>query len=302
MRRAWILVFGAVAAVGCQKVWGFEEFEEGNGALGGGGGTGATGTGATGGVSGSGGASGASGGVAGGGTGGSAGSACDFTGAPGDMAGVVLPSQKCILMDRSEVSTQDYLAFTAALTAQNIAPYQIPPCQWKAAPGDFAPGCGTDAGIDNALPMTCVDWCDARAYCLSESKVLCGDQVGDPDAWWETACAAGGNAYPYGQTYDPNICNGGENTAHGCVSGDCKLVASGTSPGCVTASGLQDLSGNAAEWVDNCNGYTDEQDQCDVRGGSVADTASGLACNTIATQKRDARNQFRGFRCCKTWP
>ena len=42
-RAAWVLGLGFIATVGCQKVWGFEDFEEGTGAAGAGGGGGATG-------------------------------------------------------------------------------------------------------------------------------------------------------------------------------------------------------------------------------------------------------------------
>ena len=42
-RAAWVLGLGFIATVGCQKVWGFEDFEEGPGAAGAGVGGGATG-------------------------------------------------------------------------------------------------------------------------------------------------------------------------------------------------------------------------------------------------------------------
>jgi formylglycine-generating enzyme required for sulfatase activity len=270
-------------------VLGFEDFESGSG--------GSAGSGAAGGVGGAGG-----GGVGGAsGSSGSAGSTpCTDPNAPAGMIGVRISSGNCIWIDPHEVTNDDYGQFIAQFS--DPAAFITTPCAFKSVKDDFEPGCATDGAVpvvDPGDPVTCVDWCDARAYCLYHGKVLCGDPATPNVSWWEDVCSDNDtHNYGYVGQYNKDTCNGGENVSHGCLGGPCELVAPGSSPGCVTVSGVYDMSGNAAEWTAECNGNTNENDTCKVRGGSVADGASALQCSTATAPQRGTRAQHRGFRCC----
>lgn len=291
MRAAWI---GALVgcALGCQAVLGFEDFESGSG-----GGAGAGASGGTGAAGGSGGASGSSGSAGSAGTAGSA--PCTDPNAPANMVGVRISTGECVWIDSTEVSNTGYGDFLAQVADPLV--FATTPCAFKATAADFQPGCGGDGAVpvtEPQDPVTCVDWCDARAYCLWSGKALCGDP-GTSVSWWEDICSDNGaNDYGFVGAYNKDICNGGENVSHGCLGGPCELVASGTSPDCQTASNVFDMSGNAAEWTAECNGNTNENDTCKVRGGSVADNATGLQCATATSPQRGTRALHRGFRCC----
>lgn len=278
MRHAVLL--SLVATMGCQAVWGFEDFEPGAD------GSGSTGSGGV--------AAAASGGTAGG----SGGALCTAGDAPPDTVGVQLASGDCIWMDSTEVTIGAYAAFTEALAQNpNLAAYTDVPCQDKL---DFEPSCGADAGVsaDPELPITCVDWCDARAYCRFTGKQLCGEPSAS-ESWWQSACTSGGAqfSYPYGSEYDAQACNGSDNIGHGC-NPDCTLAPAGNQTACKTPSGIFDLSGNASEWVDECSGSSNMNETCAIRGGNVSQTASALGCESSQTPPRSTRTPFIGFRCC----
>ena len=60
---------------------------------------------------------------------------------------------------------------------------------------------------------------------------------------------------------------------------------------------LVDLSGNAFEWEDACEGGS-ESAFCQVRGGSFNSDESLDACSAAHTYKRDFASYYVGFRCC----
>lgn len=308
MRRRFVFLAGLVlVAAGCQSIFGFKDFRAGSGgsagaaqAAGSGGAAGAD----AGDASGNGGAgadagdASSDGGVGPGGSGDASGNPCVNAKAPAWTVPVRLSTGKCIWMDATEVKAGDYDKFAA--TAPDAGVYTASPCAWKKS---FQAGCdpdaGTDAGfVDPKLPVTCVDWCDARAYCLSRGEQLCG-QPGDP-SWWVAACTSGGAGftYPYGSTYDATACNGEDNTCNN--PGGCALVDVGSMPKCRTPSGIYDLSGNAAEWVNECSGPANQYGTCQVRGGSALNAPKDVRCDATspAAPMRNDRHPFRGFRCC----
>lgn len=277
----YVVWLSFVATTGCQAVWGFEDFERGAGGSGS--------ASATGGV----GAGGSGGGVAG-----TGGMPCTSSDAPPDAVPVQLANGDCIWMDATEVTVGAYETFSTAIEQNpNLAAYTDVPCQDKV---DFEPSCGTDAGVatDPELPVTCVDWCDARAYCRFTGKQLCGEP-GASESWWQSACTSGGLqfSYPYGSTYDAQACNGTDNIGHGC-SPECMLAPAGNQTACKTPSGVFDLSGNASEWVDECSGYSNQNETCAIRGGNVSQSASALACESSQSPPRSTRTPLLGFRCC----
>jgi len=290
----WVtLALVAGALVGCQKVWGFEDFEEGA-AAGAGGGAGA------GGASGSGGSS--TGGSSGsGGTGG--GEPCVHPEAPLDTVGIRDRTGTCIWVDKFEVSRDEYEAFRKA----GASPLSYAKCSWNStfdgpekkqgAVPCTGPGEIGDAGaLPGDAPVTCVDWCDAKSFCVFSMKELCTGTYNKPkEGVWYDACSSNDkNDYPYAGTYQSTVCNDDSVIAK-------TLVSVGSRKQCVTPSGLFDMTGNAAEWVDACNGDT-QTDTCDIRGGSFNDNSGLAMCGGSVGLKKEVGLGTLGFRCCWTPP
>ena len=114
---------------------------------------------------------------------------------------------------------------------------------------------------------------------------------------WFNACSAGGvKAFPYGGSY--NV--GGTCNTQG---GSGQLVNVGQYTSCVGGyAGIYDMSGNAWEWEDACDGTTGMNDKCRIRGGGVnnGDT-TGARCNGQGAT--DYQNRWLwgeiGIRCCQ---
>ena len=203
-------------------------------------------------------------------------------------------------IDAKEVTYAAYASFIASATV----PTMPTECSYKA--GNFLPSANwpTPAGA-NGKPVTNVDWCDAFAYCATMKRRLCGadggavaaaDYATETKGEWYAACTGNGvNDYPYGNTYDPAKCNGGDAglsaTAAVPFGG-----ASATCPG--TLPNLFDMSGNVAEWENSCNAKTGSSDTCRVRGGGFASDSDGLLCRGNVPAARNASAADVGIRCC----
>lgn len=143
------------------------------------------------------------------------------------------------------------------------------------------------------LPWVEVTWEEAGAACAAIGATLC------EGAAWNAACRGeGGTRYPYGETYDPDVCNVLE-SPDGCLN-ECRVAATGQYAGCVSAAGAFDMSGNVAEWVADRRPFG-EADEYEVRGGSY------YSANDATIQCRDGhtwrppqtRSPELGFRCCR---
>ena len=205
-------------------------------------------------------------------------------------------------IDVTEVTQKQYAAFLASPTP----PAQPLECAFNTTfvPGQQASGFVCSAGLYDPVgrpeaPVRCVDWCDARTFCVWAGKRLCGKIGGGTLAStefadakkseWMAACSSDGTrAYPYGPNYTPGACH---DSTGGLI--DPSNVAS--APSCIGGfPGLFDMSGNAAEWEDACDATA-----CHLRGGDTrATTASALACNTSSTAPRAEMGGASGFRCC----
>lgn len=205
-------------------------------------------------------------------------------------------------IDVTEVSRAQYAEFLAGapdLLAQTAE------CAWNT---DFTPTCSWPPGSQGALPVGCVDWCDARAFCEAAGKRLCGAIGGGPvpladfadperDEWYR-ACSSGGKyAYTYGDEHQPDACQSGDEDKWA-------TVAVGSLPRCQSPddgyAGIFDLTGNAMEWVDACTGASNQNDECRARGGSYYNLGTSLMCAAGAslTLPRIARANGVSFRCC----
>jgi sulfatase modifying factor 1 len=236
-------------------------------------------------------------------SGGSAGSAtCPGTGGP---TAVRLPQGYCI--DSTEVTRGQYQLW---LATNPTSDGQISGCQWNTS---FVPDAECMAGPNvysgpgsENHPQTCVDWCDAYSYCKGVGKRLCGKIGGGTNDFgnyansslsqWYNACVSDGtnNAYPFGTTYGPNLCNGYD---HGIGT----TVPVGEMKSCQSPisgyAGVYDLSGNVWEWEDSCNG-SDPEARCRLRGGTIYYNDYGLKCDYGDHMYRNVAGHVIGLRCC----
>ncbi len=215
-----------------------------------------------------------------------------------------MPEGFCI--DTTEVSRAQYEAW---LETTPDASGQTGAC---AANDDFTPSCQwPPGGADPAYPVVCVDWCDANAFCEAAGKRLCGG-VGDGAEYpfesyadaavseWQAACTSGGlYDYPYGNDLDTTICRGADAEDHTTWG----YLDVGSSEGCHSPeagyAAVYDMSGNAAEWDNSCEGDGAE-DGCRIRGGSFEHNEHGLRCAMGARLAWPRTRQVPavGFRCC----
>ncbi len=288
--------------------------------------TGGTATGgtATGGTAIGGSANAGSGGKPGGATGGSAGTG----GTGGTAAALHCPagttnraSQEVPLaaggfycIDHAEVRNRDYKLF---LDAQLSGAGQIAACSFNTTfLPDTAGQCNQyDPANKPNIPIACVDWCDAAAFCKWDGKHLCGKLGGGANApadfadasksaWYRACSHAGDYDFPYGNTYSGMACVGLDNTAVHPLATPVTDCVGGY-------DALYDMSGNVAEWEDSCSGSAGATDLCLDRGGSYLDTnvavgqSPSLQCNSnvhgspkMAAKARSTRDKEIGFRCC----
>ncbi len=278
----------AVGASGCELIGGFEDFEAASSTSSGGSSQGGA---STGGRPSTGGAP-----------------TCPNGGATPGTAGPEMvqrqrPDGSCYFIDATEVTRAQYAAF---LETDPRPAVQSSYC--SGFNDDFTTtSCETAASVtisdDDDHPIVCVDFCDAEAFCVWAGKRLCAGEKSratDPDiSEWYGACAGSNDhAYPYGNEFSADACNGFARPDTGCDSGDCVTVAVNALLTCDTADGVSDLSGNVAEWVDECNARSGASDQCNVRGGSMRDPAARSECGTVTSLDRDFADAFTGFRCC----
>jgi serine/threonine protein kinase len=135
-----------------------------------------------------------------------------------------------------------------------------------------------------ALPQVSVTWKQAKDTCESLGKRLC------TEAQWERACAGKDNRrFPYGPLYDAEACNTRD------VSGKERALApAGSFPRCVSAEGIVDLSGNAAEWTDTVFSSSDMTQKGGAFDGAQAE--SHCTARTRGAPMNSASSL--GFRCC----
>ena len=222
-------------------------------------------------------------------------------------------------IDETEVTRGQYREFLEGL-GDNL-PEQADYCGWNvslvptcagwgtagAGGAGGGAGAGAEAGSnddDANLPVTCVDWCDARAFCAWAGKRLCNESYipgNDPDRCeWYAVCTSGGDTdyrYPYGSVYERSACRGADLPVAICPT-QCWPYPVGDLTWCKTPSGVFDMSGNVAEWVNACNGDDGVIDECRVRGGSYTSDEYDLLCDAEYERYRDDASADLGFRCC----
>jgi len=234
---------------------------------------------------------------------------CPSTAGP-TMVRIPDPDGTTYCIDSTEVTNRHYFEFLSAkgsgVDGGTDTSGQDPWCWWNTdydpltvsfCQGFYDPYARADR------PVTCIDWCDASAYCKWAGKHLCGKIGGGMNgladgndatkSQWFNACSKGGTlAYPYGSTYDATACNGLDN-------GRGDVVAVGSKKTCTGGyAGIFDLSGNVWEWEDSCDGTSGAGDYCRDRGGAFNYAADSLTCETQLGGTRSSVFGLIGFRCC----
>jgi len=141
---------------------------------------------------------------------------------------------------------------------------------------------GEALSVANATPWVGVTQGEAASACAAAGRRLCERDE------WEAACQGNaGNEFPYGDTYEPESCNGADQHLSAAVP-------TGSMTDCEGGySGLFDLSGNVSEWTATCTGTN-----CRHNGGAFSGRQNSLGCNDGATVAGTSTGLVLGFRCC----
>jgi hypothetical protein len=152
----------------------------------------------------------------------------------------------------------------------------------------------------DVLPWYNVSWEEASAACAAAGKRLC------TEAEWQAACEGpSGFSYPYGDTYEPESCNGADYD-HDCTSPDNDIVLpTGTAYGCpqpadtlcISDYSAIDMSGNVMEWTSTQSSASPLYYR--IRGGAYNNIESALTCqfDFISAEPTFYYGDL-GFRCC----
>jgi formylglycine-generating enzyme len=172
---------------------------------------------------------------------------------------------------------------------------------WTASPGS-----------QENLPINCVNWWEAYAFCIWDSGFL------PSEAEWEYAAAAGNQErdYPWGSTAPGT---GNQYAIYDCDypsgSGNCTDISSiapvGTPASGAGLWGQLDLAGEMWQWTADWYqaAYVDPCVDCAaltggssrvLRGGSFRDDASNLSPAYRNANDPSIRNDFIGFRCARS--
>ncbi len=142
-------------------------------------------------------------------------------------------------------------------------------------------------------PVNCVSFDGAEQYCVFAAGRLCSEQE------WLAACrGSDGRAFPYGNVFDPSVCN--SQSATETVEGRAvETLPVAALPGCEGGlPGLFDMAGNVAEWIADCKGS-----YCKFRGGgylSNAPVERFTGCSSICSgNQKTLQSATVGFRCCQ---
>jgi hypothetical protein len=182
--------------------------------------------------------------------------------------------------------------------------------------------CSRQAAAGPVRPWSSVNYARAQAACAAAGMRLCRTRrMSDCSAStvfedeWGAACSAGVTCgverqpYPYACSYSAATCNG-DDPDRGVA------VATGSRAQCVSSADLEpgtaeldrafDLSGNLAEWTEDCRtvlGDGTGRRAYTLRGGSFRNAPAALRCDFMSTiVAEDFAFDDTGFRCCSSCP
>ena len=198
-------------------------------------------------------------------------------------------------IDRTEVTVGDYRRCV-----------QLGAC----APPPFAAGGERLDRLD--LPVTLVAFSDAESYCR-----FAGGRLPTEAEWERAARGTAGRRFPWGNAYNPKLANHGTLAIDETDDGDgfAELAPVGSFAAGRTPDGIDDLAGNAAEWIadtieDVSSARYPPTSEVNpkgaavgalrvVRGGGYETAAPWLRSAARTFRLASARKPFLGFRCVR---
>jgi serine/threonine-protein kinase len=149
-----------------------------------------------------------------------------------------------------------------------------------------------DLTAEPNLPITDVNWSEARAFCA-----FAGGRLPTEDEWEKAARGGDGREYPWGKELECALANWGNFENEGPCAGKNpgKPVDVGSYPQGASPYGVLDMAGNVWEWV--ADKYDRDPSRRVVRGGSC--------CSYFVEPRAANRNAWDpshrdgdlGFRC-----
>jgi formylglycine-generating enzyme len=219
-----------------------------------------------------------------------------------DMHRIISNAGDFYCIDDGEVTNADYLAFTQRYTVDTVIATTECGANTSLVPDTACSDALTDVPSKN-LPVVCVDFCDAQAYCMMRGRRLCGrvggvmnnpgDDANAIASEWYGACAGPDETtYPYGNSASATACNGSAYSPADMGPRDLATMSD-----CRGTSGIYNLSGNVAEWEWSCSS-SKANAICSTRGGSFKDGPYELRCTSSVGRNRLDFADDLGFRCC----
>ena len=168
---------------------------------------------------------------------------------------------------------------------------------------------GRSSSAKHQIPATQMSWFAAKDACAASGKRLCSEQE------WVAACQNAapvddnengqyaddmieGTSYPYADYHNKTRCWDGHQRGTKCGEDNdqpCRPVYTGEMPGCVTSTGVYDMTGNVEEWVGT------SPESAVLLGGSYDTSKDHARCyRRNDTYGPGFANVRTGFRCCKT--
>ena len=143
------------------------------------------------------------------------------------------------MIDIYPVTNQQYKAFIEAGGYENEKLWDTEGWDWRMKNNITLPAFWDDEKWNSpSHPVVGVSFYEAQAYARSQGKRLPNELE-----WERAARGAEGNAYPWGNQFDPEKCNTKE-------SGSGKTSRVTRYPNGVSPSGCYDMVGNVWEWTD----------------------------------------------------
>ena len=187
-----------------------------------------------------------------------------------------------------------------------------PACQAPRIALDFCIDVFEYPNQKGARPPVMVDWYEAMGFCAAQDKRLCYESE------WTAACEGPDeHPFPYGLERSAEKCNidntwitpelslvysSDPNKSAAELKRIDQSVPSGHKPGCVSAYGVHDLTGNLDEWTLADHDRPKEKAVfAALKGGAWGHVRN--ACRPVTTSHEpEFRYYFVSFRCCRDAP